>query len=120
MWTFPAENMARHGAADQRGGDVVEEARQHEYDDEQHESALPVVGQEGRHLVGDAALLEMPRQQRKTHQQQEQVREDHPFVLQVPGETRQAVAELEAREREFVEGDRRKSRERDFERAMME
>ena len=78
-----AENVPRHGAADQRRGDVVEEARQHEHDDEQHEAALPVVGQEGRHLVGHAALLEMPRQQRKAHQQQEQVREDHPFVLQV-------------------------------------
>ena len=41
-------------------------------------------------------------------------------MLQVPGETGQAVAKLEAREREFVEGNRGKSRERNFERAMME
>ena len=84
------ENMPRHRAADQRGGDVVEEARQHEHDDEQRKAALPVVGQEGRHLVRDAALLEMARQQREAHQQQEQVRQDHPFVLQVPAETREA------------------------------
>ena len=71
-------------------------------------AALPVVGQEGRHHIGHPALLEMPRQQRKAHQQQEQVREDHPLVLQVQRKPGEAGAELEAGERELVDRDRRK------------
>ena len=43
---FAAEHMARHGAADQRRRDVVEEARQHEHDHQQRDAALPVVGQD--------------------------------------------------------------------------
>ncbi len=70
---------SRHRAADQRRGDVVEKARQHEHHHEQHETATPVVGQvigqPGRHV----ALLEVPRQQREPHQQAEQVREHDPF-----------------------------------------
>ena len=61
-------------------------------DDQQHEAALPVVGQEARHLVGHPALLEMARQQRKAHQQQEQVGEDHPFVRHVQREAGEARA----------------------------
>ena len=62
----------------------------HEDDDQQHEAALPVVGQDGRHDVGHLAFLEMPRQQREAHQQQEQVGEHHPLVLHVADEAGQA------------------------------
>ena len=114
---FALEHVARHRAADQRGRDVVEEARQHEHDGEQREPALPAVGQERRHLVGNAAVLEMPRQDRKAHQQQEQVREDHPFVLHVQAEAGQSGAELEAGEDQLVEDDRGEAGERDLKRA---
>ena len=90
MCTLPSKHVARHRAADQRRRDVVKEARQHEDDDEQREAALPVVRQESRHLVRHLALLEMPRQQREAHQQQEQVGEDHPFVLHVQREAGEA------------------------------
>ena len=61
----------------------------------------------------------MPRQQRESHQQQEQVGEDHPLVLQVQREAGQPGAELEAGEGELVERDRRQPGQRDCERVMM-
>ena len=88
-------------------------------DNEQREAALPVVRQERRHLFRDLALLEMPRQQRKAHQQQEQVGEDHPLVLHVQREAGEPGAELEAGEDELVERDRRKPGQRDLQRVMM-
>ena len=117
---FAPEDVARHRAADQGGRDVVEEARQHEHDGEQRKPALPAVRQERRHLVGDAALLEMPRQERKAHQQQEQVGEDHPLVLHVQGEAGQPGAELEAGEDELVDDDRGEPGERDLQRLVMQ
>jgi hypothetical protein len=86
-----AEHMARHRAADQRGRDVVEEAGQHEHDREQDQS----VRQEGRHRVRDAAVFEVARQDRGAHQQQEQVREDHPFVPHVQREAGEPGTGLE-------------------------
>ena len=117
---FALEHVARHRAADQRGRDVVEEARQHEHDGEQREPALPSVGQERRHLVRNAAVLEVPGQDRKAHQQQEQVREDHPFVLHVQAEAGQSGAELEAGEDQLVQDDRGEAGERDLKRAVVE
>ena len=56
----------------------------------------------------------MPRQQCETHEEQEQVRENHPLVLHVQGEPGEAGAELEARERELVDRDRREPGQRDL------
>ena len=112
--------MARHGAADQRRCDIVEEARQHEHDGQQRDAALPVVGKIGRHSVGHAAQLEMAREQRKPHQQQEQVGQDHPFVLHVQREAGEPGAEFEAGENELVERDGRKPGQRDVERVVVE
>ena len=95
---FAAEHVARHGPADQGGRDVVEEARQDEDDDQQREPALPVVGQIGRHLVRNPAVLEVPRQQRKAHEQQEQVRQDDPLVLHLQAEAGEPRTEFEAGE----------------------
>ena len=114
------EDVLRDRAADQRRGDIVEKARKDGDDDEQRQGAFPVVGQERGHLVGNSAPLEMPRQQRETHEEQKQVRENHPLVLHVQGEPREARAELEARERELVDRDRRESRQRDRKRMMVE
>ena len=69
---------------------------------------------------GTLALLEMAREQRKAHQQQEQVGEDHPLVLQVRGEARQAGAVLEAGEAELVERDGGKPGQRHLQRVVVE
>ena len=77
------EELVRHRAANERGGDVVEEAGQNEHDDEHREGALPVVGQHVREHHRHPALLEVARQERKSHQQGEQVGENDPLVLHV-------------------------------------
>ena len=117
---FAAEDVTRHRAADQRGRDVVEEAREDEHDREQHEPALPAIRQECRHLVGDAALLEMAREDREAHQQQEQIGQDHGLVLHVQGETGEPRAGLEAGERQLVDDDRRKPGQRNLQGLVME
>ncbi len=68
---------------------------------------------------GNAAVLEMPRQQRKAHQQQEQVREHDGFVLQVQGEAGETAAILEAGEDQLVEDDHRKAGQRDLQRLVV-
>ena len=62
-----AEHASRDRAADQGGGDVVEKARQDEYEYQKYDAALPVIRKQRRHFVGHAALLEVARQQRKAH-----------------------------------------------------
>jgi hypothetical protein len=116
---FAPEHMPRHGAADQGRGNVVEKARKNGDDNQQHEGAFPVGRQDGRHPVGHAAHLEMAREQRKAHQQQKQVRKDHPFMLHVEREAKEPGAEFEAGERELVERDRGKAGQRDLQRVMM-
>ena len=74
------EDVARHRSPDERGRDIVEEARQNEDDDEKDSAAFPVIRQQGRHLIRNPALLEMPRQQSKSHQQQEQIGQRDPLV----------------------------------------
>src|SRR5262249_30753111 len=78
------------------------------------------VWEKGRHLIGNAAQLEMAREQGKAHEQQEQVREDHPFVLEMKSKAGEARASLEAREGELVGDDDRQPRERDRERVAVE
>ena len=114
------EYVPRNGAADQRGGDVVEEARQHEHQDEQHDAALPVVRQQRRHLVRNPAFLEMPRQQRKPHQKQEQIAQSDPLMRHVVAEAGEARAVLETGEDQFVDDDRGKAGKRDLKRLVME
>ena len=69
-----------HGAADHRGRDVVEEAREHEHQQQQHETAFPVVRQVIRQQGGQSAAFEVVCEQRESQQQSEQVGERHPFV----------------------------------------
>ena len=94
--------------------------REHEDDGKQRKAALPAVRQERRHLVRDAAVLEMPRQQRKAHQQQKQVRQNHRLVLHVQAEAGEPGAGLETGEDQLVEHDRGKARQRDLQRLVME
>ena len=117
---FALEDMPSHRAADQGRCDVVEKARQHEHDGEQHKPAGPTVRQERWHLVRDAAVLEVPRQDRKAHQQQEQVGEDHPLVVHLQHEAAEALSLPEAGEEQLVDGDHRKPGQRDLQRLVME
>ena len=57
---FAPEHVPRHGAADQGGGNIVEETRHHEYNGKQNQAAAPAVWQQRRHRVRDSAVLEMP------------------------------------------------------------
>ena len=50
---------------------------------EQRHAAGPVVGQQVRQVVGDVALLELVGEHLEADQQQQQVGDDHPFVLEV-------------------------------------
>ena len=93
---FVPEYRCRNRAADDRGGDIVEERRQHENHGEQHESALPVVGQEFRQHCRHMAFLEVPRQQRKADEQEEEVAQNDPLVRQVGGETIEPGSRAEA------------------------
>ncbi len=113
------EHVPRNGAADQGGGDIVEEARQHEHQDEQHDAALPVVRQQRRHLIRNAAFLEMPGQQRKPHQQQEQIAERDPFMRHVVAEAADASAVFEPGEDQLVDHDCAEPGQRDGEGVMM-
>ena len=82
--------------------------------------AGPAVRQEGRHLVRDAAVLEVPRQDRKAHQQQEQVCQNHPLVVHLQHEAAETLALPEPGEEQLVDGDHRKPGQRDLQRLVME
>ena len=73
--------------------------------DQQHDAALPVVRQQRRHLIRNPALLEMAGQQRKSHQQQEQIGQRDPLMRHVVAEAAEAGAVFEAGEDEFVDDD---------------
>src|SRR2546427_9680274 len=47
----------------------------------------PVVRKQRGHLVRHLALFEVTRQQRESSQQQEQIGQDYPFVLHMPGQS---------------------------------
>src|ERR1700752_3047793 len=99
---------------------MFEEARQDEDENKQDQCALPVIRQQRWHLVRDPAFLEMPRQDGKAHQQQEQVRKNDPFVLEMAEEPNEACAELEAGEGELVGNDGDEAAERDGQRVTVE
>ena len=99
------EDMSGDGPADQRRGDIVEETREHEHQDEQHNAALPVVRQQCRHLVRNPAFLEMARQQREAHQKKEQIAQSDPLMPQVVAETAEAGAVFESGEDQLVKHD---------------
>ncbi len=102
-----AEQRVRHRAADQGRGDVVEERGQHEYNHEQREAALPVVRKYSRELRGHARFLEVSRQEGEAEQQTQEVREDHPLLVEMREEPGNAAAGLEPREGELVQGRKR-------------
>ncbi len=115
-----AEDDAGDGAADQRGGDVVEKAGEHEDHRQQHEAAFPVVRQVARKRLRHVAFLEMARQQCEAQQQAEQIDQHHPFVAHVRAEAGDTGAVLEAGEDELVGRDGGQPRERHLQRVVVE
>ena len=113
---LPPKDVARHRAADQRSRDVIEEARQNEDYDEKDDAAFPVIGQHGWHLIGNPTLLEVPRQNGKSHQQQEQVGQHDPLVGHVIAKAGHSRAELESGKTDLVADDHCKAGHGDHER----
>ena len=99
------EQLMGHGAADQCGGDVVEEGRHDEHQQQQREAAFPVVRQVLGQDHRDMAFLEVAREDGEAHQQAQQVRDHHPLVAQMTDEAGEAGAALEAGENDLVGGD---------------
>ena len=79
----PLEDGRCDRAADDRGGDVVEERRQHEHDREQREPALPAVRQKSRQGIRDRAPFEVAREHGEAEQQEQEIREHDPLVREV-------------------------------------
>ena len=77
-------------------GDVVEKCREDEDDGEERQPALPVVRQNRRHLVRNPTLFEVAGEERETHQEQEQVRQDHPLMPDMQREPAKTRPVLEA------------------------
>ncbi len=115
-----AKHMPRNGAADERRRNIVEEARKHGDDAEQGQSACPVIGQEARHLVRNPAFLKMPGEQRKAHEQAEQVGKNDPLMLEMADEPRQARAEFEAGKDQLINRDGGKPGHRHLQRVVVE
>jgi hypothetical protein len=107
------------GCADQRAGDVVEEGRHHEHKAEQRQAAGPAIGQDVGRQIGQLAFFEMTRQQGKAQQQQTQICQFDPMVIEVRYETIDAGPVGEANEEEFVGEDRQQSDHSDGEGAMV-
>ena len=102
---FALEDMPSNRAADQGRCDVVQKGGQHEDNQEQWETAGPTVWQDPWHSIWNAAAFEVPRQDRKAHEQEEQVGKGHPLVLHLHHETAEPLALSESGENQLVEGD---------------
>ena len=113
------EKLVRHGATDQRSGNVIEEAGEHENHDQHQEATFPVcrqeLGQDHRHV----ALFKMAGEQRKTGEQAEQVGNRHPFMTKMPGKTSHADTGLEAGKNDLVQADREQPGQRHVQRGMV-
>src|SRR5574343_1260576 len=99
------EELVGHGAADEGGGNVVEEAGDDEDHDQQDETALPVVGQELGQDDRDVALFEMAGKKREAGEQAEESGDGHPFVAEVAEPAGDAKPGLEAGEYDLVQAD---------------
>jgi hypothetical protein len=105
------ENMLRDRGADKRRGDVVEERRDHKHEDQEHETAGPVIRQRGRHPIGKAARLELAGKEGEADQKQKQVRKQHPFMREMGKEAGEARAFSEAFAQELLDDDGAKTDE---------
>ncbi len=115
-----AEHRGGHRAADQRGGDVVEEGREHEDHHQQQEAALPIVGEDLRQHHRHVGILEVLREQREAHEEPEEVGEDHPLVREQAHQAGQPRALRESRKEKLVDGHREETGDRDLERVALQ
>ena len=109
-----AEKLVRHGAADQRRGDVVEKAGENPDHHQKHESAFPIVAAEilaGR--PGTWLFSKCRDEQGEAREQTKQVGEDDPFVAEMRQRSPPARAGLEAGKDDLVERDRGQPAESD-------
>ena len=114
-----AEHDARDRPTDQGRCDVVEERRQYKDHHQQHEAALPIIGQQLRQPRRQPARFEMFGQQREAEQEAEKICQQHPFVRQVLEKTGHARTLGERRKQELEDGNHGKSDDGDLERVMM-
>ena len=121
MWTRPRKTRVRHGAADERGRDVVEERREHEDHHEQHEGALSSRRAGSAAAASGISLSSKCRASRANPS-------SRPSRLTITThscprwKTKPArpAPVLESRKQELVERDHREAGERHLERAVVE
>ena len=106
------EQLVGHGAANQRGGDIVQKAGNHKHHHQQRKAALPVVGQVFGQNHRHMAFFKMPGQDGKAGEQAEQIGHRHPFVVQMPGKTGQTRASHKASDGDFIHADDGKTAQR--------
>jgi hypothetical protein len=90
------EKLVRHRSADKRGGDIIEEGREHPDENKKGESAFPFRGQklwqDDRHV----AFLEVARQKREASQETKEIEQNDPFVFEMEKEPGRARPGLKA------------------------
>ncbi len=111
--------MPRNRRADQCRSDVVEERGDHEHKNEEHESTGPIVGERGRHPIGNATCLEMAGEEREADEQEKQVGDQDPFMRKMGKETGESGALFEAVPKQLLGNDGAKTGECDRERMAM-
>ena len=112
--------MAGHHSAEDGGRNVVEEARQDKDDPEQRDAPGPIVRQQTRQMIGHIAVLEMTRQQLKADEQQQQVGNRDPFMLEMAKQGLGAGAGWEGADKSFVGQDDDQPGDADRERPFVE
>jgi hypothetical protein len=112
--------VTRNRRTDQGPGDIVEEGGDHEDQDEEHESAPPIVGENDRHPIGNAACLEMARQERKADEKQKQIGEQDPFMGEMDEETGETGTLVETVPKQLLDDEGAKTGERYRERVAVE
>src|SRR5262245_11167701 len=114
------ENVTRNRRTDQSPGDIVEEGGGHEDQDEEHESAPPIVGENDRHPIGNAACLEMAGQERKAEEKPKQNGKQDPFMGEMGEKSGEPGALVEAVPKQLLDDDGAKTGEGDRERVAVE
>ena len=108
--------MARNRRADQRPGDIVKEGGDHEDHNEEHEGAPPIVRENGRHPIGNAARLEMAGKEGKADEEQKQIGKQDPFMGEMGKEAREPRTLVEAVPKQLLQDDGAEAGERGCER----
>ena len=92
-------------ATDEGGGDIVEEGGDHEDQGKKHKSAPPIIRENGRHPIGNAACLEMAGKERKADEKQKQIGKQDPFMGEMGEEAGELGAFVETVRKQFLDDD---------------